>query len=328
MTAELVDVTLDASDALIRLVDASAAADRLLDAAQPMPTGVLLGRARTHSDAWHGLRSRGIGGSEVAAILGLSAWQSPFSLWHTKRFGWTSEPDDEMRWGTALEPALLKWWFDAHPEHRRWGVPGGTYQHRGRPWQIGNPDAVARSDSGELVVVEAKKASSDETWGAPDSDQVPIYYRVQGVHYMDVLGIGRCDFVVTNLGRAPVFYRVDYDPDEARLIRGHAAAFWRSLVHDIPPDIDATTATLRAVRKLHPSIDGTDTEVDPWTAVQWRIAKRRLDRAQGRHREASARLLHAMGDARRALTPDGTPVARRQPARGGTVALYEIGASK
>ncbi len=142
---------------------------------------------------------------------------------------------------------------------------------------------------------------------------------------MDVLGIDLASLIVTNLGRAPVTYWVTYDPDEARLIRGHAAAFWRSLTHGTPPDLDGHAATYAAVRRLHPDIDGTDVDVDPWTAVEWRIAKRRLDRAQARHRQTAARLLDAMGPARRAFTPDGSPVARRQPARGGSIALYEIG---
>jgi putative phage-type endonuclease len=271
------------------------------------------------------MRSRGIGGSEVAPILGLSPWQSPFSLWHSKRNGWVSEPNDEMRWGTAVEPALLAWWFDDHP-YEPYGVRGGSYHHAGRRWQLANPDAVAVNRGvGELVIVEAKKAPDDETWGAPGSDDVPIYYRTQAMWYMDVLGVRLASFIVTKYGRAPVTYWVEYDPDEARLIRGHAAAFWRSLQHDQVPELDAHPATYAAVRRLHPDIDGTDVDIDPWTAVEWRIAKRRRDRAEKRARLTTARLLDAMGPARRAFTPDGTPVARRQPARGGAVALYEIG---
>lgn len=306
------------------LMRLASAVDVAQDAAEPTPTGILVGRAQQHSAAWHGMRSAGIGGSEVAAILGLSPWQSPFSLWHAKRAGWVSEPNEEMRWGTAIEPALLAWWFEDHP-YEPYGVQGGSYHHRGRRWQLANPDAIAIAPAvGELVIVEAKKASSDDQWGEPGTDQIPPYYRVQAVHYMDVLGIGMTSFVVTNLGRAPVYYWIEYDPDEARLIRGHAAAFWRSLLLDQPPELDGHTATYAAVRRLHPDIDGTDVDVDPWTAVEWRIAKRRRERAEKRARLTTLRLLDAMGPARRAFT-DGTPVARRQPARGGSVALYEIG---
>jgi putative phage-type endonuclease len=317
------DVT--AVDDLIATVQATSHdTHAAIDAAQPMPTAVLAGKAPDHSEAWHGMRSRGIGGSEVAAILGLSPWQSAFSLWHTKRAGWVSEPNDEQRWGTAIEPALINWWFDEH-QFRRYGVQGGSYHHRSRRWQLANPDAVAQDDDGHLVVVEAKKAPDDETWGEPGTDQVPPHYRTQAVHYMDTLGIPLASFVVSKYGRAPVTYWVHYDPEEARLIRGHAAAFWRSLQHDQAPELDGHAATYQAVRRLHPDIDGTDVEVDPWTAVEWRIAKRRLDRAQHRHRQTAARLLDAMGPARRAFTPDGSPVARRQPARGGSIALYDTG---
>ena len=297
----------------------------MIDRQQPMPTGVLLGWAPDGSDDWHQLRAGGIGGSEVAAILGLSPWQSGFSLWHAKVNGWTGEPNPEQEWGHYLEPALLAWYRDKHPELSRHGVQGGTYAHRERTWQHANPDATMAPLGGtNLVVVECKKASSDDDWGTPGTDQVPPYYRVQVLWYLDTLGADRADVVVTNLGRAPEVYTVTYDADEAALLREHAEAFWRSLGAGMPPDVDSHGATYQAVRRLHPDIDGTEAVIDPWTVAEWRIARSRLARAEARSRLTTSRLLAAMGQARYAVLPDGSTAARRQPARGGSVALYNV----
>lgn len=293
-------------------------------------TGVPVGSPDVHSPEWHAARATGIGGSEVAAILGLSPWESPYSLWHAKANGWISDPNPEMEWGTYLEPALLAWYRDNAPDLDDVEEHPGLFVHRSRRWQRAAPDGIAWlasvDDTSVPRIVEAKKASSDDEWGKPGTDEVPPYYRVQVVWYMDVLGIDTADLVVTNLGRSPEIYTVTYDPAEARLLRGHAAAFWRSLRHGVMPDLDSHAQTLQAVRRLHPGIDGTDVVVDPLTASDWSESKAALKAAEERARLDASRLLDAMGEARRALTPDGTPFARRQPGRGGSVSLYPIGA--
>lgn len=295
-------------------------------------TGVPVGSPDVHSPEWHAARAQGIGGSEVAAILGLSPWESPYSLWHAKANGWISDPNPEMEWGTYLEPALLAWYRDHADDLDDLEHAPGLFVHRSRRWQRAAPDGIAwvtddTCDGGEKVprIVEAKKASSDDEWGTPGTDEVPPYYRVQVVWYMDVLGIETADLVVSNLGRSPEVYRVTYDPAEARLLRGHAAAFWRSLRHGVMPDLDSHAQTLQTVRRLHPGIDGTDFTADPVTASDWLAAKTALKAAEDMARLRTSELLDAMGEARRALTPDGTPFARRQPGRGGSVALYPIG---
>jgi predicted phage-related endonuclease len=42
-------------------------------------TPILLPKHELHSEAWHEARRSRLGGSEIAAVLGLSPWQSPFS---------------------------------------------------------------------------------------------------------------------------------------------------------------------------------------------------------------------------------------------------------
>lgn len=297
--------------------------------------GIPAGSPDVHSPEWHAARATGIGGSEVAAILGLSPWESPYSLWHAKANGWISEPNAEMEWGTLLEPALLAWYRQHADNLVDLEEAPGLFVHRTRRWQRAAPDGIAwiadadgpdGDGSTSPRIVECKKASSDDDWGRPGTDEIPPYYRTQVTWYMDVLGIDTADIVVTNLGRAPDVYRVDYDAAEARLLRGHAAAFWRSIKHGVMPSLDGHSATLQAVRRQHPDIDGTDITITPGLASAWTGAKAALKAAEQEARYTAAALLDAMGDARRALTPDGVPVARRQPARGGTVALYPIGA--
>jgi putative phage-type endonuclease len=276
------------------------------------PTGILVGRFRSGSPEWHEARKTRIGGSEVAAILGVSPWQSPYSLWHTKRNGWidyTSTPQQD--WGTRLEPALLGWYFDH--EGVKYSGSDGTYVHRDRDWQLFNPDALGYDgDPIYDVVVEAKSARRGDDWGQPGTDEIPLYYRPQVIWGMDCLGITKAKVVVSIAGAPPELYTVDYNPAEADEIRAQVEEFVTSLQEDIEPALDSHVATYETVRRLHPDIEPkTEVELATRTALDYLAAKRNLKAAEAAETEATSRLLDAMGSAQYA-TWLGTKVARRQ----------------
>jgi len=60
---------------------------------------------------WHELRAQHIGGSEVAALFGLSSFMTPFELWHIKKGNIEApslDDNDRVFWGNVLEPAIAK----------------------------------------------------------------------------------------------------------------------------------------------------------------------------------------------------------------------------
>lgn len=102
------------------------------------PTGVLLGpRMEPGSPDWLATMSA----SKIAAVVGLSTYESRFSLWHRMSGLIDPEPDDdEKRRGHYLEPAIARWFADQHPE---WVIePTGTWGHQDRPWQTASPDRL------------------------------------------------------------------------------------------------------------------------------------------------------------------------------------------
>src|SRR4051812_37548397 len=99
-------------------------------------TATFLGTYLPGTPEWYEMRADKVGGSDLAAILGLSPWQSPFSLWHQKRGD--TEPDiqekPQLEWGTRLEPVIVQAWAEKHPEYRVNYAPGATYAHPDYPW--------------------------------------------------------------------------------------------------------------------------------------------------------------------------------------------------
>lgn len=291
-------------------------------------SAVLLGRHAPGSPEWHALRAEGIGASEVAAVLGLSPWQSRFNLWHVKAGNITEtfSGNAETSWGNRLEPVVL----DAYADSRgcgelatgvdpfAWEQPAdagfvyqpGTYRHALREWQRCNPDALA-SDGTSWRLVEIKTARYPDGWGADGSDEIPPHYRAQVVYAMDCLGLDVCDVAVLIGGSDFRVFTIELDEAEATLIRDEVAAFWESIALGRGPGLDESTSTADALRKLHPSVVDEDVEIDPELATDYFAALDRRDAASAEADFIANRIRQLMGDARRAVTPSGTPVATR-----------------
>ncbi|MBX6386658.1 MAG: YqaJ viral recombinase family protein [Microbispora sp.] len=286
------------------------------------PTGRYIGRWAPGSPEWHKARATRVGGSRIAAILGLSPWESPYSVW-CQMAGLTQpgEQTAEQDRGHYLEPAIAAWFADQHPEYVVRAA--GTYVHQDRDWQLANPDRLllgapgAFTEPGVRAVLEIKTDADGSGWGEPGTDQIPVYYRTQVQWYMDVLGLPRAHVAVLTSRLGFREYVVDYDPDDAAALREAAEWFLDSLLWDEMPDLDAHPATYAAVRDLHPDIDPDAVyDVDDELAMEFLTAL--ADKAAAKDREAAARtrLAAAMGTAYRARWR-GQTIATRQSKKGG-----------
>lgn len=259
--------------------------------------------------------------SKVAAILGLSPWDSPRSMWHRMHGDLPAEPQtaDQSR-GHYLEPAILAWWRDqhdvGHDEGREYSVQP-TYRLGG--WAAASPDMVACIDVDDTVLVEAKSAATADDWGDPGTDEIPLYYAVQAMFQMHVSGIHRAYMPVLfgkpRLGFAE--YVIDYDPAMGAALEARCRAFYGSLAADEPPELDNTTATYDAIRKIHPEIDAqAEVEIGSDLAAEFVTALREADAWEATARHARSRVIEAMGRAQYAVH-QGERLARRQRNKSG-----------
>lgn len=261
--------------------------------------------------------------SKVAAILGLSPWESPRSLWHLMRGDVSPGVEtDTHRRGHYLEPAILAWWRDRHPEFEALKQQPAF---KLGDWAAATPDMSAylidpAPASGQYVdglerqvLVEAKSTAMD--WDG----ELPAYYLTQVIWQMHVSGIHRCYVPVIGPRLTFTEYVVDYADyaEDAVLIERRAREFYDSLAADTPPPLDDTVATYEAVRKVHPDIDkGEAVELSVDQArelVRWvHDAKN----AEVGARLNKTRVLDLMGRAQYA-THNGARIARRQPGKHG-----------
>jgi putative phage-type endonuclease len=257
--------------------------------------------------------------SKVAAILGLSPWESPRSLWHLMRGDIPAEPQtDEQARGHYLEPAVLAWFFGQHPEYT-W-LCGCTVVHD-NGWAAATPDAIAaRRDASDFVElpVEAKTSANDDEWGTPGTDEIPVYYAAQCMWTMHVMGASRI-YVPVLLSRLTFAeYVLDYNSTAAAVIEAKCKTFLDSLTGSEPPPVDGHPATYQSLRRVHPDIDrAADIQVHPVHAERYCRAVTNYKQAETELSHAKSLVLDEMGNARRALCGNDVIATRQLPAKGG-----------
>lgn len=294
-----------------------------------MKPAVRLGTFPPGSEEWHAARASRLGASEIAAVLGLSPWESKFSLWHRKAgIVPPVEETEEMRWGTVLEAPIAAEWTRRHPELTVQRT--GTWVSTDRPWQLANVDRMVwtRPQHGPQtrVPLEIKWSPNGSAWGPSETDEIPVYYRCQVLQQLDVLG-APWGFVAALVGGELREYGVEYDPDDVAVLRQAGVEFMASLPSEenpdgVRPDLDDSDHTYRTLKQLHPGIDGQDAEVDAELARYYRAAMGMSRLAERTAQHAKNRLLDAMGTARRAVCGEER-IAIRSPGPRGVTKLTE-----
>ena len=282
----------------------------------------LIGHFEVESPEWHAARAKGLGGSEIAAVLGLSKWASRYSLWHEKKGLMPERVQNKvMTVGKYVEPATVAWFLDQHPEFA--ARFGGTYRSTERPWQVANPDGQLEAtplDPIPEALLEVKFAIYDYEWGAEGTDEIPPYYLAQCRWYLDVFGLDTC-YVAVLFGGSGRFaeYVVKQDAADLQLMRAEGKAFMDSLERNERPDIDAHGATYEVLRETAAGVGSGDIEISQEVAYQYLTAKANLDAAKTAMQFASNRVLGLLNDTdcKRAVC-NGRPIAYKTKRGEGT----------
>ncbi len=196
-------------------------------------------------DAWLAERRQGIGGSDIAAILGLSPWKTAVSVWLDKTGQKADEPPTmAMMLGTELEDLVARLYAQ---ENGRKVHRFTTMLHNGI--LLGNIDRLVIPEGKEMAsfgkdihtdtLLECKTSRNDWT------DGVPLYYQTQVQHYMGLAPkIQHADVACLFLGPNRHFetYRVERDDEVIAYQQLKAEEFWMRYVEngEVPPPTNET----------------------------------------------------------------------------------------
>ena len=259
--------------------------------------------------------------SKVAAILGLSPWESPRTMWHLMRLELPgAEESRAMRRGNMLENAILDWWIADNPE---WVEIERHPTYSIDDWCAATPDMlVTHRQTGEAMLVDAKAPKDDEHW---TDTEAPAYYAASSMWQLAMAPTIERVCIAALFGRPydlRSFY-VDRDDELIEQIIDRCQEFHASLTHDdAAPALSDMPCEYEAIRKVHAAIDReAEVTLDDDLADRYLTDLAHAERADA----TKARVLDAMGTARIAKRSDGLIVARRQP-KGDAVSLVRVAA--
>ena len=200
-------------------------------------------------EQWLEARRAGLGGSDIAAIFGLSRWKTPHDVWLEKTGRKTEDADSlQLRFGTYAEEFVAQEYTRATGR----GVQrfNAMLRHPTAPL-IGNVDRLVipdgakrashkseiRTDRGlECKTANAFAASNSLDWGAAGTDEVPMQYWFQCQQYIALTGCRVWDLAVLFGNQEVRIYTIKRDDDVIASIEQRSTEWWNDhVVADIPP---------------------------------------------------------------------------------------------
>jgi len=255
---------------------------------------VLLGDFANGSQEWHDLRNEpgAVGGSDIAAITGLSTWESAITKWAKKTGQIPDEvtPNMSMKLGTILESPILNLFADEHPELEIYET--GTWANKENPWARSNPDGLYKDADGNWGIVEVK--FSRDYWSG-----VPQAYRAQVLWYMRIFGIKQAKLVAL-AGSSYMEFDIEWDEFEAQTLWDAAVRFRQACLDMKMPYWDGSNSTLETIRALSPGIVDTEVDLDD-LGMHYLNSVDELEKATVKTTELKARVIQAMDGAKRGL---------------------------
>lgn len=146
---------------------------------------------------WLEARMKGIGGSDISAIIGLNPWKSNVDVWEEKVLGKTSPISNmaAVNYGKKAEKHLIELFKLDFPQYKVFAVGQTIRKHPEYDFIIGTLDGeLTEKESGRKGVLEIKtteilNSMHREKW----KDKVPDSYFCQVCWYLLVTGF---DFAV------------------------------------------------------------------------------------------------------------------------------------
>ena len=265
-----------------------------------------------------------ISASKVASILGVSRFQSAWSLWQHMKGNVPLKPDaptpEVFLVGHAYELALAELWRLKNPG---WRLSPSEVQYL---TDLGFPAMATidrRATRGRArKIVEMKTARDLSEFGDPEkTGEVPADYAAQLTFQMMVSGVYDAELIVIGPFFQSIIYRIDFDEKVADWIAKECRYFYDSLKQDTPPPLDDSVSTYYTAKAMHPEITpDLERPLPEQLATDLQQAVAAAKEAETHARGLKSKVLDLMGDAQHG-TVNGEKIVTRRPGARGSVNL-------
>lgn len=194
-------------------------------------------------ESWLEKRSKGLGGTDISAILGVNKYKTPYQLWEDKtgrapKF----EGNKFTRRGQYMEDAVANYFEDATGQKViRASESSELFIHSDHPFLLGSPDRRYFATEGGKGILECKTTMNSME---ADLEAIPQAWFIQLQWYLGLAGYKKGTIAWSELGWSSDFkhIEVDFNPDFFSYMVEEGVKFWNKYIAtDTPPE--ATTST-------------------------------------------------------------------------------------
>lgn len=239
-----------------------------------------------------------IGSADIAAVVGICDYRTPLDVYNAKVLGDTIEENERMRWGTLLEPVIVKEFLrqlDIHLYQSQISA-----QHPNYEFLAGTADALT-----DEFVIEVK---TTHAYNKAFDDLIPNNYFVQCQWLMGLHNRQICYVPVLKGGQTLMKYTVDFNPNLYKVLVDSAVKFWHEhVIPQISPHANIKDDV------FHKHTEGKSIEISPEKLQllnEYYELKKSSEDKSNQLTLLKGLLFSDVGDVQ-TLTYDGKPVARR-----------------
>ncbi|WP_064616398.1 YqaJ viral recombinase family protein [Streptobacillus moniliformis] len=188
----------------------------------------------TFEDDWLKLRQKGIGGSDIGALLGLNKYKSVVDVYLDKVEGKRVEDNQSMKWGRILENVIRLEFEEINT--KLYDVYLCPFSLKFGILRANLDGIIFDKEKRKYGILEIKTANSFTSKDWKDGKIPPTYY-AQVMHYMAVTGFDFAIIAVLVGGSEYKEFYVERNEEEIQIIQQVANNFWKDYV--IPKQIPA-----------------------------------------------------------------------------------------
>lgn len=188
------------------------------------------------SNSQRAARQSGLGGSDIAALLGMDHRKTPVQLWMEKT-GQIEPPDlsdnEAVYWGNVFEPIIATEY--AKRTGRKVRRVNRTLRHPKFEWRCAHIDRDILKEPGGLEIKKIGEWVDRDLWGQHGSDEVPYTAYAQSCWYMHIRNAPWWDIAGLRGGNQFAIYTIHRDMElESEIVR-RATEFWQHVQDRTPP---------------------------------------------------------------------------------------------
>ncbi len=270
-----------------------------MDCVQVLTAGAM----EAYREKWLEIRRGSIGGSDAAAVMGISPWKSPYTLWLEKT-GQLPEEDlsdrESVHFGNVLEEVVAREFCQREGKKVK---RCGLYRSKEFPFLTASFDRLIVGEDAGLEIKTAAGWKGRE-W---DAGEIPPPYYLQCLHYMIVSGLPRWYIAALIGGNHYSCWIVEYNQKDAAALLEAERAFWEKVQAHIMPEIDGSDSTTASLKAIYGG-GGEAIELPAGAEsllTRWDELKELKARLEGEQKEIQNQLCVMLGDAEIGIVGEG-----------------------